>query len=294
MAGPTPREYRFVIDDPEKVDVIQDHGERQYRAIFTAKDNGRDPKPNSTVETPENVKKNTAAQLVDALQMCFLEGHAEFVPRSKFDQIVTIDVVFRIVCTFPRFQHEDANRDARMEFAKAIFHGDKSHGPCRKLLCVLLQMPVDLEAELLALREDGLCDDCLPLIKEKGNYDPRFPLHCRLHTGAQAHKIINPPSRARWYREQFSNWSRKLTPVFITWEPNSKHKHYVLQEDDPLPMVHDYGGKKGGSESLGDEGGFSEVIRVKTVDSSGAVLRCSNHNVRFHLTAWKRITNIYQ
>jgi len=160
----------------------------------------------------------------------------------------------------------------RYELAQNIYYGNRVQGPCRKLLSILLE--IDRAKDLKRLMEQGMCDDCQPLLMGDRNHDGEFRLHCHLHD--RVHKRIE--DFEPFVREQFALWSRRLTPPYITWEPNSKHKHYVLQQGDPLPMVrYDWDGD-GAYKVMPDEGKFSQVTRVR-IDSSW--VKFSDHAVGF-------------
>ncbi|KAK0610879.1 kinase-like domain-containing protein [Immersiella caudata] len=264
-------DHEFVIDNQRKVETVTDRGETEYR------------RHRPRVLVPRQIlaveNRNALADIADCLdrasKSCFLDLHTKFVPRAKFDEIVTPEAVFQIISNLQSYRDKDVA--TRVDAAKRIYYGDRTTGPCRKLLCALLQ--IDREDDLDLLMLQGMCDDCLPLLMAD-----EFRLDCRHH--GSAHTRID-----EWrvfHREQFALWSRRLTPPFITWQPNSKHKHYVLEQGDPLPMIQDNGGISGANGVMPDEGGFSEVTRVK-MDHGGGLFVDHELNNSHRLYAMKKL-----
>ncbi|KAK4447302.1 mitogen-activated protein kinase KSS1 [Podospora aff. communis PSN243] len=266
MSGGAHKQHNFVIDDPRKVEVITDRGEIEYRR------QRRNILVPRRVRTAEN--RNAVADIVNRLDRaskpCFLDFQTRFVPRAKFDEIVTPEAIFQVLSSLRGYR--DKSVATRAQIAENIYYGDRTTGPCRKLLCVLLQ--IERGKDLNLLMQQGMSDDCLPLLMGHKRVDGEFRLHCRRHGGA--HRRID--EFRPFHREQFALWCRRLTPPFITWDPNSKHKHYVLEQGDPLPMIRDDGGTRGADGVMPDEGGFSEVTRVKMDPGGGLFANHGLHN----------------
>ncbi|KAK0648509.1 hypothetical protein B0T16DRAFT_491291 [Cercophora newfieldiana] len=92
--------YQFVIDDPSKVTIVSDRGESRYRAERPELTQRRALRlPLDDAEIDENVIEKTVERLRRGLVSSFIGGHPTlFLPRHKFDEIVTPEVVFDIVC----------------------------------------------------------------------------------------------------------------------------------------------------------------------------------------------------
>jgi len=259
--------YQFtVIDDPNKVTIVSDRGESQYRS---ERPELTHPRPIRTTELNENVVLDTIGKLQDALVPCFLGHGTKFVPRDKFDKIITPEVVFQIICKMRMF--EGMHREEKPKIAQSIYYGDGALGPRRKLLCLVLlsyNFPGEPDEQLFATAMGtGMSDNCLPLSYVEGDDDGLdSALHCKLH--GKAHENLWS-TRERQARDYFHLWSQRLNPAYITWEPGAKHRHYVLEEGDPLPMTIV-------SHEEPRRGFFQQAVRVR-MDASGGAF--TNHTV---------------
>ncbi|KAK3370543.1 hypothetical protein B0H63DRAFT_552590 [Podospora didyma] len=185
---------------------------------------------------------------------------------DKFDEIVAPEADFQIVCSLTAF--EERSQKEKEEVAQRIYYGDAALGPYRKLLCTLL-MTEEQEMIDLFIRE-GMSDDCLPLLPDNKERLGGFGMRCRIH--GDAHKPCLQPLKPMVLKI-FHDFSRILMPACITWEPHAKHRHYVLEEDDALPMVIARSDSTGEEEALRVER-FADVLRVK-IDPSGGMI--ANH-----------------
>lgn len=291
MAAQAPKkQYKFVIDDPRKVEVIEDRGEAKYREEKSKL--GR-PRAISTTKVDQNVIFDVSERLGSARLACPLNRQNEYIPRAKFDEIVTPETVFQIVSTLDSFMNEDVK--TREKRAAAIYYGNEPHhGPLRKLLCVLLL--IEKQNELQNYMAEGMSDNCLPLILMPTEGKNGL-LDCRLHKHGHPH--INKQAYSAFTRRFFASLSRTLMPPYIYWEPGSRHRHYVLEEGDPFPVVKDNGkgvgvGAMVSGEGRDNEGGFSEVIKVRIDEGCGSFGRHQLQNVDrfFALKKLKRHPNI--
>ncbi|KAH6856099.1 kinase-like domain-containing protein [Chaetomium sp. MPI-CAGE-AT-0009] len=249
----------LVIDDSKRVEKLEDRGEATYRRLNRF---GHSRKDIKTDKATDSIITDVGDQL-DKAQVNFDPQHEDwFIPRASFEEIFTPEVIAQVVNQLACYRN--MSPEERIQVASDIYYGKDSgsgsHPPCRKLLATLIGMQgfgrLDTVEEVKALMDEGMNDDCLPLIS-----GPDGLLTCRLHE--QAHPFINHEGRRRGeWRRSFTRWSRNLMVPYILWGegPESLHRHYVMHGGGPLPMAPV-------SESSGPQvhhnGGFGDVLKVK-------------------------------
>ncbi|KAK0725505.1 kinase-like domain-containing protein [Lasiosphaeris hirsuta] len=247
-----------VLDNPSKVDTVQDRGEQQYRLDH----------PNLTEREAIAAGSGGSKQVIVEVGQKLDKAHQtsslfstenSFIPRARFDEIITPEAVLEIIPHLRGFEKESPAR--HNELAQDIYYGNGSQGPCRRLLGVLLG--IDRAEDLKQHMDDQVSDDCLPMLMKPGTDE--CILHCRLH--GSSHSFINQYPRPET-RKHFLQWSRRLTPTYVTYKRDHGHMHYVLEQGDPFPMTMPDASPVVNANAAVCQGGFAEVIPAR-IDVSG-------------------------
>ncbi|KAK8010284.1 kinase-like domain-containing protein [Apiospora arundinis] len=165
-------------------------------------------------------------------------------------------------------------------FVHAAFHGGIHDGvyryPSVKLLAALICC--NAVNRYLDLVSEGVSDICLPPVYDKKH--PRSALRCRSKKCNNDHTFLGDLEIRE--RKEFYNWTYCLNAPYFK-KPNlgiptqGLHHHYILWDDDVLPIVSNTEQKPGTSTKMsrqrpssqssgsGDtqDGGFSTVSRVE-------------------------------
>ena len=259
---PSSEDY-FVLDDEEKVEIVNDRGQSLYPKHFESQGS-----PGGVAISDNDPCKHISNKLSEAPVSCFLDNNNKFVHRGEFDKIVTREVVKLIDPSLLGYGDMTSSKD-REWLVREIFGNlpvDGQIQPCIRLLCVLLK--IERLDKFKDLWSKEMTDSCLPLTRD-GHYN----LSCRVH--GVSHTAINDLPLQK--RKDFVLWARRLTPPFVVWKP-SIHRHYILEKGDPLPMVRVKGGE------IDDRGEFGEVTKVKIKHDDGKFashpVSCSQHRAR--------------
>ncbi|KAK6827638.1 kinase-like protein [Apiospora arundinis] len=202
-------------------------------------------------------------------------ANTNFLPRRRFRKIITPERVRAIVAGLGTFSSRGLN-----EFVDTAFHGyvenNTRKGGSVKLLAALICCgAVD---RYLGLVSDGVSDDCLPPVYDKRH--PSSSLRCKSQKCKRGHTFLGDLKTRD--RKEFYTWTYCLNAPYFK-KPNlgipeqGVHHHYILTDDDVLPIVASKEQEPGTSTKMsrqrtstqssgsGDtqEGGFSTVTRVE-------------------------------
>ncbi|KAK1657698.1 protein kinase [Colletotrichum godetiae] len=254
------QQEKLVLDNRQRVTHIYDRGE--FFRLKSEQQNHPIQRTNGVSRRSEVVHfergciENIAGELDDARTFSPVDPEKCFIPRRKFNQIMTLSRVRSIVHELHCFRDVKDKDQLAMEIRYGSLDGTKS--PCVKLLAILIAIDKaeDMERHMAG---DGLRDICLPLNRVvSGNNET---LRCRKHG---EYHFINSYRRSS-LRSRFAQWTYSLYSPFIKWE-HGKHHHYLLDTGDVLPMetVDQVKEEERKSDSGGNlYGGFSEVYKVK-------------------------------
>ncbi|OHE98215.1 protein kinase [Colletotrichum orchidophilum] len=251
---------KLVLDDPRKVVHVYDRGESSR--LKSEQKNHPSRKSHAASRRPEgfrlerNVVSIIQGELDEAPVSYFFDPDKDFIPRHKFEQIMTLNRVLSVVHVLKCFKDvQDKN-----QLAREIRYGssDGSRSPCVKLLAILIGIGTEEDMSIL-MSEDELRDSCLPL--RNVPVDRRRTLQCRQH---KEHRLLNKYRRPN-DRAMFCQWAYTLCSPFITWE-YGRHQHYLLDTGDffPMEVVCKVEEEENKTDPSGNAyGGFSEVYKVK-------------------------------
>ncbi|KAK8867724.1 kinase-like domain-containing protein [Apiospora arundinis] len=270
------------IDDP-RVERCYDRGNSFFDVDVPMPSRHRPISSSLTNQNWRDLTDDLSNDLFNSLENPIWGGdNTNFLPRGKFRTIVTPERVRAIVAGLGTFNSRDLDA-----FVQAAFHGYSHNGklqnPSVKLFATLVCC--DAVDHYLDLVYWGISDVCLPPVYV--NNDSRRPLKCKGGSCGPEHMFLERLPIKR--RKVFYEWAYALNapyfrrPKLNTPKPGAPtqglpqglHHHYILSDDDILPIVSSKEQEPGTSTRMsrqrnstsgsGDaqEGGFSTVTRVE-------------------------------
>ncbi|KAM7213316.1 hypothetical protein V8F06_011327, partial [Rhypophila decipiens] len=270
--------------------IITDRGEAAYRRKQRlpgpAKDREHDSivrKHDSIVRKHDSIVQDVKGWIYQALKpsVSFYTASGskittDFVPRSKFEEILSYDNIVEIVK--PKYSDPgDTSANRQSILARVIYQGTDDRPPARKLLAVLIMLGIHKEIQNLI--DDDMSDDCLPPLFQKGNNPEEFtststcPVHTNGHPALDqlllregTWKLWDSSNHSKKKVEgiglglgfgsplEFVEWSRRLTAPYIMWEWGKSSCHYVMRGGGALPMT---------PARVERDGGFGGVMKVR-------------------------------
>ncbi|KAM7210134.1 Protein kinase-like domain containing protein [Rhypophila decipiens] len=242
----------FVINDEKRVCKIEDRGESRLPP------NARPPTAPGTPQHNQVINLvDVAGQLFDASEQFAPENNTEFVPRAKFEKIISPEVVLQIVRALGCYK--DLPQEQQQAIARDIYYGKPYEKPSRKLLAALIATGDKSEPKdkFSAVIQDGVNDHCLPLFKLPSQQGVNQSLLCEGH--GRAHQSLEKVVSEAWpsFPNEFLRLCRTLMPPFIVWEDGGKHCHYIMRGGGALPARPD------DPPVICANGGFGEVHKVQ-------------------------------
>ncbi|KAK8119590.1 kinase-like protein [Apiospora kogelbergensis] len=203
-------------------------------------------------------------------------ANANFLPRKMLRKIITPERVRVIVAGLGSFKN---SREVD-SFVHTAFHGENKgkvrRYPSVKLLAALVCCGAT--DRYLDLVSDGVSDICLPPVYAKR--PPRSPLKCKSNKCNNGHTFLGDLEIKD--RKEFYAWTYYLNAPYFSkpkHDPKTKeqgiHNHYVLSDDDVLPIISSREQQTGTSTKMSRQrtpssgsgepqmGGFSTVTCVE-------------------------------
>ncbi|KAL9622896.1 MAG: hypothetical protein Q9160_002822 [Pyrenula sp. 1 TL-2023] len=192
-----------------------------------------------------------------------------FIPRELLSGLMTLKTISQVVDYLSCCSNLPPAAKKQLAQEVCFGGGPKHRPPCKKLLAVLILL--NLEENFVKLikgnvddnNDDGINDLCLPLhvVSES---DGTKNLKCR--NSKHNHHAINQYGKKQ--RLDVSQYTYAVMSPYFTKPPN-QHVHYILDNNDVLPIVQSTDREPSGARDLkrnkgmSTYGGFSRVQCVR-------------------------------
>ncbi|CAG9993944.1 unnamed protein product [Clonostachys byssicola] len=235
------------FDISNNVDIIKDNGEKLFYCDFPPKKRAiSTPSPSIEYEI-NSLIHDVQTALKEARIKCTLNSPGSFIPRDRFEEILTPEKVYLIIHNLKCYG-EVQDKHA---VAQDICFGDERGAPRLRIFAILLLM--DRSEDIIKFIEDGVCDNCVLLTG--------WPTSCSIHGRHNVLEHYMPEDL-----EIFIGWRCIFSAPYIKIRRNM-HSHYILQHGHCLPMKVCTVFSNDTEERVAQKGGFSKVYKVQIPNS---------------------------